>query len=717
MSSKLLKSLALVVCAGVCLPNIPLKGQSDRSAEINRMLEEIGRTPGTTTADRLGIYKGIIQEAVDTRDTLLHPEVVNAVIGVYIMQGHTDSVLQMYEQALEQARDWEHKGLMARYAIQHALTLQRIGNYHEAFTELQEVLATLDPYPRDKSLALQAIGGLSYHLFHHSDSALICLDSSIQIAHGILDSVRISSALEVRASVLRMQGRYFESIENTISALSYVQDRNALKKVLLLDHVSDIFKEIGQLDRALEYSQRALAFSEENNFKRATATSHISLGEIYFEMGKHDEAEEHFVVARNYFNQYPKALEYIHVNTRIAYAAILQGYPEAALSTLSAINTGHISNKSNYIIAGYYLTYGQALSRLGQYSEARQHVYESLAIAERMNDPRTLLPALKELRIVEAQLGNLSAALNASDRYVVVYDSTFQLRQSQLLFESESRYQRVEQDKAIAQLNADNAIKDLNLAVRDTQIRYGVIAILLFAALAIYIFFLYRQIRKAKQKVEVQNKTISKALDEKELLLKEIHHRVKNNLQVVSSLLSLQSRYIEDKHALEAIKQGRDRVKSMALIHQNLYQGEHLTGIEVRPYFEKVIGGLFNSYNISPERISMNLDVDDMILDVDTIIPIGLIVNELVTNALKYAFPGDRTGSVSIELRDTDDGLRLVVADNGVGMQGQWEETEASSFGYRLIHAFREKLDASLDLRNHTGTQVELNIQNYQKVK
>ena len=155
----------------------------------------------------------------------------------------------------------------------------------------------------------------------------------------------------------------------------------------------------------------------------------------------------------------------------------------------------------------------------------------------------------------------------------------------------------------------------------------------------------------------------------------------------------------------------------MAIIHQNLYQGEHLTGIEVKPYFEKVIGGLFNSYNISPDRVEMEMDVQDMILDIDTIIPIGLIVNELVSNALKYAFPGDRKGKVLITLRENREGLLLVVADNGVGMKGQWQEADASSFGYRLIHAFREKLNASLDLRNQAGTSVELHIKSYQKVE
>jgi two-component sensor histidine kinase len=154
----------------------------------------------------------------------------------------------------------------------------------------------------------------------------------------------------------------------------------------------------------------------------------------------------------------------------------------------------------------------------------------------------------------------------------------------------------------------------------------------------------------------------------------------------------------------------------MALIHQNLYQGEHLTGIEVGPYFEKVVRGLFNSYNISPDQISMSLEIEEMILDVDTIIPIGLIVNELVSNALKHAFPDGRHGEISVRLQELNQKLVLTVSDDGIGMKGTWEDTDATSFGFRLIQAFRDKLNADLNLKTQKGTYVEMAIRDYKKV-
>lgn len=248
--------------------------------------------------------------------------------------------------------------------------------------------------------------------------------------------------------------------------------------------------------------------------------------------------------------------------------------------------------------------------------------------------------------------------------------------------------------------------------------------ILGLVAFAVIAFLVYRsalQRKKTNTLLEEKNTIISKALSEKELLLKEIHHRVKNNLQVISSLLSMQSRFIEDETAIEAIKGGRDRVKSMALIHQNLYQEDNLTGIEVKDYFEKLAKSLFNSYNIEPDRIDLELDIEPINLDVDTVIPLGLVVNELVSNALKHAFPDDRKGLIRIQLVEEIDistkepVLLLEVLDNGVGMEGDAPGEFSDSFGYRMIHAFKDKLEANLDMDTQDGTQVRLRIFDYQK--
>jgi two-component sensor histidine kinase len=222
------------------------------------------------------------------------------------------------------------------------------------------------------------------------------------------------------------------------------------------------------------------------------------------------------------------------------------------------------------------------------------------------------------------------------------------------------------------------------------------------------IFYLYRMQRS-------KNRLIEKQKDELQTLMKEIHHRVKNNLQVISSLLDLQSRAITNTQASEAIKEGRNRVLSMALIHQNLYGDNNIKRISIRSYIINLSNGLIDSYNIEKGRIAIDTDIDDLNLDVDTVIPIGLILNELVSNALKHAFEGRKNGNIHITLKESDELLHLHVKDNGIGFPGDPNQVFSSSFGMKLIRAFAVKLKAKMDLYNDDGACIAMHIRKYKK--
>jgi two-component sensor histidine kinase len=233
-------------------------------------------------------------------------------------------------------------------------------------------------------------------------------------------------------------------------------------------------------------------------------------------------------------------------------------------------------------------------------------------------------------------------------------------------------------------------------------------------AIAIQNYLSRKKIQTLNRILSEQKKLISRSLAEKETLLKEIHHRVKNNLQVVSSLLGIQSRQVKDQAALEAIKEGRARVHSMSLIHQDLYKKDHPTGIEMRSYFKKLSRDLLDTYDISTDKIALTSDIDEIILDVETVIPLGLILNELITNALKYAFP-DGKGSIHVQLKETDKGLLLGVKDNGIGMQNPHKVKEGDTFGYDLIQSFLEKMEGDIEIRSKDGTEVLVLFQDYHK--
>lgn len=209
------------------------------------------------------------------------------------------------------------------------------------------------------------------------------------------------------------------------------------------------------------------------------------------------------------------------------------------------------------------------------------------------------------------------------------------------------------------------------------------------------------------------NERLSSSLEEKEVLLKEIHHRVKNNLQVISSLLSLQTRNIKDEKDLEMFLNSQNRVQTMALIHERLYQSDDLSQVDFAHYIPALVDSLFRTYKVSVQDIVMGVDVSDVRLGLDKAIPCGLMINELVSNALKYAFPDGRKGEINMHLGATQidediDGVELIVRDNGVGFPEDLDFRTTKSLGMELINILVRQLHGTITLENKIGTKFSI---------
>ena len=214
-----------------------------------------------------------------------------------------------------------------------------------------------------------------------------------------------------------------------------------------------------------------------------------------------------------------------------------------------------------------------------------------------------------------------------------------------------------------------------------------------------------RDISERKQAEE----TLKASLEEKELLLKEVHHRVKNNLQVISSLFNLSAQAIEDPGALAVLCESQNRIASMALIHSKLYQSENLSNIDFAEYIRDLIYHLLASYNADPERIQTELHVESIALNLDAAIPCGLLFNELISNALKHAFPDRRLGRLEISFANVAGGdISLCVADNGIGLPAGFDASQCTTLGVSLIVALTQQLKGTLKMYNNPGAKFEV---------
>ena len=214
-----------------------------------------------------------------------------------------------------------------------------------------------------------------------------------------------------------------------------------------------------------------------------------------------------------------------------------------------------------------------------------------------------------------------------------------------------------------------------------------------------------KELLAANEQLLQTNLGQEEALHEKEILLKEIHHRVKNNLQIISSLLNLQAGKVTDPHTIQALRESQARVRSMALIHEKLYQSDSLASIDFGGYVKSLATDLFRSYQRGLSGVQLKIEVVEVALELDQAVPCGLILNELMTNALKYAFPDGRNGTLRVELRARPGHvLSLRVADDGVGMPPEFNLATSKSLGLQLVHSLVAQLDGRLDMENTNGT-------------
>ena len=342
-------------------------------------------------------------------------------------------------------------------------------------------------------------------------------------------------------------------------------------------------------------------------------------------------------------------------------------------------------------------------------TEKKQKEIELLASQKELGDKNiALLTTDKQLAaalVRQQQLQNKSLQLeNFLMDSIVKSEKAYSII---LASENEFKADKLQKEKELMQSLTRENISQAKQVKKERQNKtvWAIGAGLLLLS-GISILALYRRQRK-------KSLIIQKQAADLEVLMKEIHHRVKNNLQVISSLLDLQSMTIADSQASEAVMEGRNRVQSMALIHQNLYSEGNIKGIRAKEYINNLLQSLCNSYNTTNDKVEIKTQIDDLNLDVDTMIPLGLVLNELVSNSLKYAFKDGRQGELSIVLKEEANHLLLKVSDNGAGYPEGMNAKDGKSFGMKMIKAFAQKLKAKLEIYNNNGAVVEMQITKY----
>ena len=495
--------------------------------------------------------------------------------------------------------------------------------------------------------------------------------------------------------------------QNYLIEASKIYDVNgtAEQKARINLSLASFYLNVDQLEKGKDQYLKALRQFETLNDSAGMSSANANLGMLYTDLGEFEKAEMHLMKQKDLNKVFPTLREMGFHHDFLGLLRQKQGRLEEAYQEhLKALQIRE-NLSSTYNLCESKLNMGEILIKLKRYPEAISQLKDVFKYDEHesLNQQQSAYMLLSE---AYEKSGNYKQALVDFKLYTQISDSIYSKESIEIIAEKDGLYKKQKQDAEIAILNKEKEVSKIELSKSRAILLGSLIGLLLISIAA---FGLYKMYLKIKTK----NQIITNALKDRELLLHETHHRVKNNLQMISSLLNLQSKYVDDKKAFEVLQNGRNRVQSMAILHKNLYAGDDLTMVNIQDYFEGLVTSILNSYQKSEKEIHVDINAKGIIMDVESVIPIGLIVNELITNSLKHAFKNENSKKpeIKIGLNENSYQYELMVRDNGVGFH---EETEKKSgketFGQRLIGSLAQKLKATIKTNNNNGTEVALTI-------
>ncbi len=498
-----------------------------------------------------------------------------------------------------------------------------------------------------------------------------------------------------------LKAEYDKASEHAYIALDLFEKTNNQKGIAqCYAHIGDLLYYESSYARGVEYCDRAIAIQERLGYKEDLALSYRYKANSQLFSGVN--LEEALVSINKSIDLYKSLGEFgipmmASINWRGNIYKYMDKYEEAIADYQTNFDTSKKMGLQRYLIPSL-ANIGHVYLMQGKYKEALPYNLEAIDIMKKTGRIRNLWENYMHVSNIYESLGDYKLAMYYHKLYVDAYIDLKENAIRGLETEALSKYET-------GQKNATIFYQDEKIAQqKKLQILYvvlaGLLSIILFGLL-----YYYQKRKKRNQILTGLNSQLDTKNRQNELLIKEIHHRVKNNLELVKSLLALQSAQLEESATKDAMIASQNRVQSMGIIHQKLYQGENLGSIDMKDYFINLGEGILDTFN-AEEKVKIECAMETLELDVDTAVPIGLIVNELLTNALKYAFPKDGKGNIMISLaQSTAETLTLKVADNGIG-KVMGLAPKGTGFGSQLIQLLTHQLNGKMLETNHDGTSV-----------
>lgn len=590
--------------------------------------------------------------------------------------------------------------------------------YSKDSRALIEKAISISKAKNDPKLFANSYYSLGNFFYYNSqlDSAEVYLDKSMTFVNDETMPFLRASNLMTKSGVYRKQGNITLAIATMLNSKRSLDKIDTLKldslqlrkfkgeSLVLNNSLANYYNQMEEFDKASGYYENAYnaALSLGSLVNAGIIIS--NKGELLLNQGKHESALKLFEKGKRLKEEGKAPKRFVMSSSLNIGNALtkLENYDDALVYLNEAHNYYEEADVTeNLTIAKNYR--GNLYNETQKYNLAIADCETAKSLAVKAGNLELISDACDCLTKAYKATGNFNKALENHELLTKTNDSIF----------NENNIKKQTQQEMQYEFNKTQELNALELEAKEKQSKLYSYLAGLGLLLALVLGFFFFKNRKQNIKLARQKKLLEATIDEKNVLLKETHHRVKNSFQIVSSLLYLQSESVEDKEAKIAIKEAENRVRSMVLIHQKLYNKDELVGINTKDYFTDLVKDIFESHQFKSDPIAYQLDVEPLVLDIETITPIGLILNELIVNTLKHAFHDVTLDSkIDIEFTKVNDNLELKVIDNGKGFEG---EIKSTSFGITLMKALSKKLNATLNYKSelHNGTEATLIMKKY----
>lgn len=564
-------------------------------------------------------------------------------------------------------------------------------------------------YEPNEALAYNRLGRLA-HQSGDFNLAISYYTANLKIRKTTNDTIGQSNTYLNLGNTYKNIGNYEKAMSHYIQAISLLElygEPDLLLKASIYNNMGSLYSMQSKGDESLKFYNKALELYKLTEDQHGYAGVCLNMGAQLVKKGKRKQGLDYLNQAYEIQQQLSDPSGVAKTLTNIGNVHFEYGDYTKAINHYEMAMLQHRSLGNKTEMARLFNNMGSCFTMLDSNLQAFSHYQKGLSIATQIKARGLQAQFFENIAYLEESSGNYRQAFN----WFYSYDSLSSI----LLNESNNRqinelrvqYDLLKQENHTRLLESEKQDQELTITKQKSKIRLFVFILILTISIGVGSFIGYRQKRKANRLLRVQKEVIAQKEKEKELLLKELNHRVKNNLQIISSMLSLQSFELEDESALSALRAGQNRIEALSLIHQKLYQTEIVTHVDMPEYIDKLTSYISSSFEPLETKVKVMSNITIKSMEADVAIPIGLIINELVSNSYKHAFHNIEEPTIHIALEENSEMYNLRLNDNGCGFNPK-SEVQESSFGLNLIRSLAKQIKGDWSMSSNSGFSISL---------